>query len=203
MIKLIAGLGNPGPKYQHTRHNAGFMLLDRYGSQQPMPASWRESNGALLCDGQSRTHKLFLVKPLKFMNLSGVPLRELMDFYKIEPGEILVAYDDIDLPLGSLRLKQGGGDGGHNGIGSIIDELGSREFARIKLGIGRPPRIPNVQAQPEDAVSNWVLGRFTASEQLEVENMLERGCRALDEILENGLISAQNKFNLIKSEPNI
>lgn len=183
--KLLAGLGNPGAKYESTRHNIGFVLADRLAGDR---ATWRQQCGVLLADASVGDTRLLIAKPQSFMNLSGEPLRRLCEFYKIAANEVIAVHDEIDIPLGAMRIKNDGGDGGHNGIRSLIEHLGANDFTRIRLGVGRPP-------DPRWEVSDWVLGRFTAEEQVVVQEMLTRGALAVEELVARGVKSAQNRFN--------
>jgi len=196
-ISLLVGLGNPGSQYEKTRHNLGFVALDRLvseiGPKSSVRPSWKEANGAAICDLYFEDQKVLLVKPLKFMNLSGQPVAAIMNFYKITAEQIAVVHDDLDLPLGGFRIKAGGGDGGHNGVGSIMEALGSRDFLRVKLGIGRPPP----EFKSEDSITNWVLGRFSAPEAAKVEDLLSRSVSAIWELVTLGVKSAQTKYNFI------
>lgn len=184
-IRLIAGLGNPGAEYRLTRHNIGFLVVDRLAAQ--LGATWENSSkwGAAV----SKTGNVVLVKPMTFMNRSGEPLGAVLQFYKIEPGEALVVMDDMALPVGRLRLRPDGGTGGHNGLESIILQLGTDQIPRLRVGIGAPPR--------EGAV-DYVLGRFFEEERPAVAAAVERAAAAAKWAIDNGVVSAMNTFN--KSE---
>jgi peptidyl-tRNA hydrolase, PTH1 family len=181
-IRLIAGLGNPGPEYAATRHNIGFIVVDQLTAQfgstweksTKWDALWAKCGGALV------------VKPMAFMNRSGYPLFAIAQFYKIEPGQILVILDDLALPLGRLRLRTGGGTGGHNGLESIIMQFGTEEIPRLRIGIG--------QAPPEGSV-DYVLSRFFEEEKPIVRSTIDRAVDAVKCSIDNGLISAMNTFN--------
>jgi len=196
-IKLIAGLGNPGKEYEGTRHNIGFVVADRIAASHHA-REWRRTSNALVTDVVTQSgQKLLLVKPQSFMNRSGEPLAELMRFFKWSPGNLLVLHDEIDLPLGTLRVKSGGGDGGHNGVRSIAEGLGSVDFVRARLGVGRPAPQDNA-AQPAASpsrVSGWVLGRFAKEELVVVEDVCTRGVALAEELLRGSIASAQQKFN--------
>ncbi|HWL54617.1 MAG TPA: aminoacyl-tRNA hydrolase [Chthoniobacteraceae bacterium] len=180
--RLVIGLGNPGAEYERTRHNVGFMLLDRLasiaGSTWSRSKEWKaqlsEYEGALLC------------KPTSYMNLSGQPVSAVARFYKIPPAEMVVIYDDLALPLGKLRLRPGGSAGGHNGMASIIGQLGTNQVARLRIGIGEAAR--------EGMVSH-VLGRFSARELPQLEESLGLAVQALDVAQQRGLEAAMNQFN--------
>jgi PTH1 family peptidyl-tRNA hydrolase len=184
-IRLIAGLGNPGPEYAATRHNIGFMVVDQlaaqFGSTWERSAKWEALSAK--CDA------VLLVKPLSFMNHSGYPLLSVTQFYKIEPQQILVVLDDFDLPLGRLRLRARGGSGGHNGLESIIMQFGTEDIPRLRIGIGSVPREGSV---------DYVLSRFFEEERPIVRLTIERAVEALKCTIDKGLVSAMNTFN--KSE---
>lgn len=170
------------------------MLVDTFAArllEQGSGGAWRERSGALVFEARTKTGRLLLVKPQLFMNRSGGPLAEVAQFYKIPVAEIAVAHDEVDLPLGSLRIKVGGGDGGHNGIKSVIGSFGSPDFVRIRLGIGRPP-----SPQPTEAgIAGWVLGRFGGEEQSVVQELMTRGVLAIEALCAEGAKVAQNRFN--------
>lgn len=156
---IIAGLGNPGPGYAGHRHNIGFMLLDRLVEQHGLPAFKTKGNSAT-SEGRIGQNKVLLIKPLSFMNRSGLPIREVMDFYKLSPDALIVAHDDIDLAAGKLRVKTGGGHGGHNGLRDIDRHLGA-EYRRLRIGVGRSPH-----ATPGNKlVDSHVLSDFTQAEK--------------------------------------
>jgi PTH1 family peptidyl-tRNA hydrolase len=186
---LIVGLGNPGDEYAHTRHNAGFDALDLLADAWGV-SYWKNKCGALVAevrpamlDGQ----EVVLVKPQSFMNLSGAPVSKLMKEYKIEPQHVIVIHDDLDLDPGSIRVKQGGGHAGHNGLRSIIDKCGSREFNRIRIGIGRPPgKMP---------VVDFVLARPRKEALEELEHGCCRASEACASLIRDGLAKTQNTFN--------
>ncbi|MDX1681236.1 MAG: aminoacyl-tRNA hydrolase [Akkermansiaceae bacterium] len=182
-FKLIAGLGNPGRQYESTRHNIGFMLLDRMataeGTEFKEITRW-QSELAKLQDGS------WLIKPQTFMNLSGRALQQVMNFYKLEPREILVIYDDASLPLGTLRFREKGSAGGHNGIKSIIAQISTQEFPRLKIGIGG--------SGPAD-MSSHVLGKFSEEEGPMLENTLARALDAVQLARTKGISEASNKFH--------
>ena len=137
-MKVIVGLGNPGPRYKDTRHNVGFQTLEELARRHPVQR--QESRfDAIIAHLQIKQEKVFLLKPLTYMNLSGKAVRALIAYYKIDLKDIIVIYDDMDLPVGNLRIRSAGGTGGHRGMTSLVENLGTREFARIRIGIGRPP----------------------------------------------------------------
>lgn len=183
-LLLIAGLGNPGSRYARTRHNIGFMLADRLASASHLKFSL--SGDCLWAKGAVAGQDALFLKPQTFMNLSGGPVRAFAERFKVEEGMIIVAYDDIDLPVGRIRVKRGGGSGGHRGVASIIDRLGGREFMRVRLGVGRPVH---------GDVADYVLSPFTEDEAGSLEEMLERGLQAIETIASEGLDAAMNRFN--------
>lgn len=185
---MIVGLGNPGPQYQSTRHNVGFMVLDRLREDSGSVAEFKQKGKGLLVSAFVAGENRYLLKPQTFMNLSGESVAEIARFFKIDVSEILVVYDEIDLPFATLRLKKGGGDGGHNGIKSVAARLGSRDFTRLRVGIGRPE-------QEQQSVSSWVLSSFDAEEASELPFLLKRSVEAVDTLCREGLKVAQNTFN--------
>jgi len=181
-IRLVAGLGNPGAEYAGTRHNIGFMVLDQLAAQAG--SSWEKS--AKWDALTAKCGAALLAKPVSFMNHSGHPLFALAQFYKIEPGQILVVLDDFALPLGRLRLRLTGGTGGHNGLESIIVQFGTEEIPRLRIGIGAAPREGSV---------DYVLGRFLEEEQTLVKSTIDRASEAVKWAIDKDVVSAMNKFN--------
>jgi peptidyl-tRNA hydrolase, PTH1 family len=181
-IRLVAGLGNPGPEYVATRHNIGFMVVDQFAAQFGSP--WEKSGKweAL----STKCGPVLLIKPLSFMNHSGYPLFAVAQFYKIAPREILIVLDDFALPLGRLRLRTGGGPGGHNGLESIIVQFGTEEIPRLRIGIGEAPREGSI---------DYVLSRFFEEEKPLVRSTIDRAVEAVKCAVDNGLVSAMNTFN--------
>lgn len=177
------------------------MLIDAlyaHAAEKSQPGAWRERSGALCSEVRLGSERLLLVKPQTYMNRSGEPLVQVMQFYKVAVDGLVVLHDEVDIPLGSLRIKQGGGDGGHNGIKSIVQSLSSPEFVRFRLGIGRPmlpPGAERSEAVRADGISNWVLGRFSQEEQPSVRQLLTRATLALETLSAEGLKAAQNRFN--------
>ena len=179
---LIVGLGNPGNEYAHTRHNIGFVVVDKFaalcGSIWEKSAKW----DALF----AKCGAVLLVKPSTFMNRSGYPVLAVAQFYKIQPQQILVVLDDFALPLGRLRLRTRGGSGGHNGLDSIIVQFGTEEIPRLRIGIGGPPR---------EGSADYVLSRFFDEEKSIVRSTVDRAVEALKCAIDNGVVSAMNTFN--------
>ena len=186
-IRLVAGLGNPGPEYATTRHNIGFMVVDQLAAQ--FGSTWEKSSKWEVLS--AKCGPVLLLKPMSFMNRSGYPIFAVAQFYKIEPLEILVVLDDFALPLGRLRLRTGGGPGGHNGLESIIIQFGTEEVPRLRIGIGDPPR--------EGAV-DYVLDRFFDEEKALVRSTIGRAVDAVKCAIDNGLVSAMNTFNKTETE---
>ena len=183
--KLIVGLGNPGRKYAHNRHNVGFQCLDRLAQAHGLSFTQRRAKASLAL-GKIADVRVVLARPLTYMNLSGQAVRPLVSFHKLSLEDILVIYDDLDLPLGTTRLRPEGGSGGHKGMRSIIEALGSQAFPRLRVGIGRPPG--------NDAVS-YVLSDFTADEQITLESVYERVVAAAGLFLREGIEAAMNAYN--------
>jgi PTH1 family peptidyl-tRNA hydrolase len=181
-VRLIAGLGNPGPEYKHTRHNIGFLVVDRLAAR--FESRWKKTTkqGALL----AKSGELILVKPMTYMNRSGEPLAEVARSFKIDAREILVVLDDLALPLGRLRLRAGGGPGGHNGLESIIVRLGTEDIPRLRIGIGPAPREGSV---------GYVLSQFFEEEKPLVRSTIDRAAEAVKCAIDNGLVSTMNTFN--------
>jgi peptidyl-tRNA hydrolase, PTH1 family len=183
---LLVGLGNPGREYRETRHNVGFMAIDRLCKVLGIKLSRLQSK-ALTGTGQWAGHKIVLVKPQTYMNLSGQAVSSLLRFYKVPLGQLLVMHDDIDLPVGTLRIRPDGGSAGQRGLASIIQQLGTQEFPRLRIGIGRPP------GQKEAA--DYVLKGFTSSDQELIDIVLDRAVEAARVFIEHDLDTAMNQYN--------
>ncbi len=183
---LVVGLGNPGREYRETRHNIGFMLIDRVCKAAGLRIG-RVQSKALIAVGQFEGIKLVVAKPQTFMNLSGQAVGGLVRYYKVPLNQILVAHDDIDLPFGTLRMRPAGGSAGQKGIASIIQQLGTQEFGRLRLGVGRPP------GQMEAA--DYVLERFLPAEQITLDRLLDRAVDAVRVFMKEGLEQSMNQFN--------
>lgn len=184
---LIVGLGNPGPEYAKTRHNVGFRCLDLLAEKLGVRVDKAKFQGLY---GQTDYHgnRLYLLKPLTYMNLSGRSVLQLSAFFQVPPQRIIVLFDDISLEPGRLRVRPNGSAGGHNGIKSIIAELGSQEFPRVKLGVGAKPH-------PDFDLAAWVLSTFSAQEEKALSVSLENGAQAALTIIDQGTAAAANNFN--------
>lgn len=184
---LIVGLGNPGPKYLLTRHNVGFICLDRYVDSLNL-SGWSTQEKALLLKIKGQENELFLAKPQTYMNLSGESVQPLMAYYKIPLENLIVLHDEIDIPFGKLRIQKNRGAGGHNGLKSINERLGTQDYTRIKIGVGRPPH-------PEMNVADYVLQNFSSEEQTQLPDFLDTVGDALDALITVGLDRASSNFN--------
>ncbi|HEY4707625.1 MAG TPA: aminoacyl-tRNA hydrolase [Thermodesulfobacteriota bacterium] len=181
---LIVGLGNPGGEYEKTRHNAGFMLIDRLCGEYSVKL--RKGARGLWGFARIAGQEAMLLKPMTYMNLSGEALAEVLREQPIPPASIIAAFDDCDLPLGKVRIRKGGGSGGHRGLASLIDTIGTKEFPRIRLGVGRPL---------EGDIIDYVLSPFAPDEQPALEEMLGRAKEALESVITSGIEQAMNRFN--------
>jgi peptidyl-tRNA hydrolase, PTH1 family len=184
-IRCVAGLGNPGPEYTGTRHNIGFMVIDQLAAQ--LGLAWEKSTR---WDALTSKHgDLILAKPVSFMNRSGYPLVAIAQFFKMAPSEILVVLDDLALPLGRIRIRAGGGTGGHNGLDSVIMQFGTEEIPRLRIGIGAAPTAGSV---------DYVLGRFFEEERELVNSAIDRSIQAIKCAVDNGVVAAMNTFNKVE-----
>lgn len=187
-MKLIVGLGNPGAKYERTRHNAGFRAVQAYAAAHRVGGrDWKEKFDSLLVEAHLGKEKIGLMLPQTFMNLSGNAAGPAAKFWKIAPEDVLCVYDDVDIPLGRIRIRADGSAGGHNGVKSMIDGLGTMSFPRIRIGVG-------TEKSKSMASENWVLGKFTKAEEKLLAEAIATAVDAIDEWIESGLTSAQNKF---------
>ncbi len=184
---IIAGLGNSGKKYTGTRHNMGFEALDAVAAKYNIDIKKSRFN-ALYGEGTIEGEKVVLVKPQTFMNLSGEAVREFKNWYKTDTSQIIIIYDDVSLPVGKMRIRKKGSAGGHNGMKSIIYQLNSDEFPRIKLGVGSPEN-------PEFDLADYVLGKFTKDEVKILIQTAINTADAVGEIIKNGCEKAMSKFN--------
>lgn len=184
-MKIVVGLGNPGSQYKETRHNIGFQVVDELVRRWNAGA-WKKKFEAEVSEHRA-IGPVLLVKPQTYMNLSGTTVREAAKFYKTPPTEIVVVHDDLDLPAGRLRIRERGGSGGHRGIESILTQLGSDEFVRVRFGVGRPP------AGWDSA--DYVLGRFAPEEQDLIREAVAKAADAIEMILKEGAAPAMNRYN--------
>ena len=184
---LIVGLGNPGKQYERTRHNCGFRALDVLAEKLGCKVDKLKFQG-LYCQTNYRGSKVFLLKPQTFMNLSGRSVLQLSAYFNIPPARIIVLFDDISLAPGRLRLRPDGSAGGHNGIKSIIQELGSQDFPRVKIGVGAKPH-------PDYDLADWVLSTFSAQEEKALAPAIERAADAALCIIEKGIAEASNRYS--------
>jgi PTH1 family peptidyl-tRNA hydrolase len=187
-VKLIVGLGNPGAEYARTRHNAGFMVVDRLADRHASGSSARQKFHALSVEAPvAGVGKVLLMKPMTYMNRSGLAVGEAVRFFKLDPAEdLLVVVDEVALPAGSLRLRGSGSAGGHNGLADIERALGTRGYARLRVGVDAPGGVPQ---------ADYVLGRFSPEQWDRVEPALERAGDCAEAWLSEGVVSAMNKFN--------
>ena len=192
-MKLIVGLGNPGKHYVNNRHNVGFKCIDLLARKHGIPLTQRGARSQLGM-GEVAGEKVILAKPKTFMNLSGEAVAALVRRFKLSPENILVVYDDLDLPLGKIRIRESGSSGGHKGIKSIIDRLGTKDFTRIRVGIAPLQDDADTSLQPVDAVEH-VLSDFTDAEKAVMKDVYHRVAAAVHCILTEGLLAAMNKYN--------
>ena len=184
---LIVGLGNPGPKYEFTRHNAGFLCMDLLAQQLGVKID-RIKFKSVVADVAIEGRRCILMKPQTFMNNSGEAVHDAANFYKIPPEHIIILFDDISLPPGKLRIRRKGSDGGHNGIKSILYLLGSDQFPRIKLGVGAKPR-------PDYDLADWVLSTFQKDELSRMKEAMEKACEAVPLLVREETDRAMNLYN--------
>jgi PTH1 family peptidyl-tRNA hydrolase len=189
---LIVGLGNPGKEYEETRHNIGFKVVDNIAKEYNIEINRQKFKGTY-GEGFIESEKVMLLKPTTFMNLSGESVRAVVDFYNLDNDKILVIYDDISLEVGTLRIREKGSAGGHNGIKSIIAHLGSDVFSRIKVGVG----------QPNGDLIKYVLGKFTKEEVVVLSETIEASTKATRDIIKSDVKTAMNQFNGFKVNKNI
>ncbi len=192
---LVVGLGNPGSEYAATRHNAGFMVVDELARRFGVSVEhekWQAHSVQLVLWGS----KICLLKPDTFMNLSGKAVARYVDFYKVSPEQILVVHDDLDLEPGRVKLVAGGGAGGHNGIRSLVQYLGTKDFLRLKLGIGRPGKLNLYSGMP---VEKYVLAPFAPDEKILLEQRVDVIEKGLEYLVRDGIAKAMNLVNTVKS----
>jgi peptidyl-tRNA hydrolase, PTH1 family len=190
---LIVGLGNPGAKYDQTRHNIGFAAVDALARRWQIPLASHKKFQAEFGEGRGpRGQRVRLLKPLTYMNQSGQAIRAASDWFKEPPQSVLIIYDDLDLPLGKIRLRLTGSAGGHNGMRSAIAHLGTQAFPRLRIGIGRNP---DLEATPKPETISFVLGRFSAAEAQQVPAVLQLTLEAVELCLDQGVAKAMNLYN--------
>lgn len=187
-MKIIAGLGNPGLKYANTRHNAGFMAVDALAKRLGLEFS-QEKFSSQFAKGKVNGEDVILLKPQTYMNDSGIAIRRCLDFFKASPSDVVILYDDVDIPVGRIRIRQKGSAGGHNGIKSIIHCIFTSEFDRIRIGVGKDAQIPMI---------GWVLGKFPPEQQQPLQEALEMAAQAAEDIIRNGTMHAMNRYNAKK-----
>jgi PTH1 family peptidyl-tRNA hydrolase len=185
-LKLVAGLGNPGSRYAGTRHNIGCMVASKLAERAGI-ALKRQGHQGIYGNGRVAGEEVTILLPQTYMNLSGASVGSACKSLGVLPGDLVVCHDEIDLPFGSLRIKVGGGHGGHNGLRSICQVLGNNDFIRVRIGVGRPP--------PGGDVADYVLSTFAAAERDRIEDLLQAAVSAVTAILENGPAAAMNIFN--------
>lgn len=176
-MKLVVGLGNPGREYKNTRHNIGFMVLDNYLGK----VSWKSKMESYFYSTEVNGEQIIFIKPLTYMNLSGLAVSKVVNFYKIAPEDILIIQDDLDMAPGTYKIKRNSSSGGHNGIKSIISELNTEEFARLKVGIGHNPNIPS---------DKYVLAKFTKEETDEITKNMDKFNEIIDTFIKHGIEEA-------------
>lgn len=184
-MHLVLGLGNPGRRYADTRHNAGFLVVDRIAARQGLRCE-RAQLGALVETARLDTESVVLAKPQSFMNLSGQPAASLRGYYKVEHDDVVVVHDDVDIPFGDIRVKKGGGHGGHNGLRDLKQKIGD-SFVRVRFGVGRPP--------PGWDTADFVLGRWTAEEAASLPALVDRAADAVALVVTEGSAAAMQQLN--------
>ncbi|MFC4125729.1 aminoacyl-tRNA hydrolase [Nocardia rhizosphaerae] len=184
---LVIGLGNPGPEYERTRHNVGFLVADVLAERVGGRFAVHKKSGADLLQARLDGRQVLIAKPRTYMNLSGRPVAALAKFFSVPAEQVIVVHDELDLPFGAIRLKQGGGEGGHNGLRSISQALTTKDYLRTRIGIGRPPG----RQDPAD----YVLKPFAAPERKEVPVIVEQAADAVELLLKRGLVDAQNQLH--------
>lgn len=202
-MKLIVGLGNPGDKYIGVRHNLGFMAVEEYAKEclprapegEDYSKFWGNENKFKAEVGRLKSEDLILAKPQTFMNNSGLAVRQLADYFKIKPEDIIIIHDELDLPLGKIKVRKGGAAAGHHGVESITAALGTDQFIRVRLGIGNLKTQSGERKGNSVSAEKFVLEPFISSEKHQVKHMIKQAVKVLEILLEKGLEQAQNEFN--------
>ena len=195
---LVVGLGNPGPRYAQNRHNVGFMVADELARRHDV-AGFRDKFGGQTATAFVAGIVVWLLKPMEYMNVSGFSVQRASKFYGVAPEQTIVVHDEIDLPFGALRLKSGGGHGGHNGLRSIVDQLGSRDFLRVRVGVDKPP---GAAGAGDKRVASYVLSNFPSEHAAELQQIIDRAADSVEAILAGGIRKAMNDFNApVATEP--
>lgn len=190
-MKMIAGLGNPGAEYAQTKHNVGFMLLDTLAKHLEAP-EWKTKRDALVTETRIGAEKALLVKPLTYMNDSGRAIGPLLTWYKLRPEDLIVAYDDMDIPVGMIRIRKKGSAGGHNGMKSVLYHMQDENFPRVRIGIGRPP--------VGWTVIKHVLTPFSPDDRILIDEVIDRLVPAVECIVRDGVDLAMNRFNPVRQK---
>ena len=190
-MKMIAGLGNPGTEYTQTKHNVGFMLLDALAKHLEAP-EWKTKRDALVTETRIGAEKALLVKPLTYMNDSGRAIGPLLAWYKLRPEDLIVAHDDMDIPVGMIRIRKKGSAGGHNGIKSVLYHVQDENFSRVRIGIGRPP--------VGWTVIKHVLTPFSPDDRILIDEVIDRLVPAVECIVRDGVDLAMNRFNPVRQK---
>lgn len=188
-MKIVVGLGNPGPKYETTRHNIGWLALDRLAEVWKATPFQKKGN-AEIAEATLGSEKVLLVKPLTYMNLSGQAVAPLARFYRCEPTDVIVLQDEVDLKPGALRLKTGGGSGGHNGLKSLDESLGTNGYHRVRLGVGHPRDF-----NPRMETADWVLGQLTQEECENLDQVFDRVVKACELVIRGEMLKAMSLYN--------
>jgi PTH1 family peptidyl-tRNA hydrolase len=186
-MRLVVGLGNPGSEYAGTRHNIGWEVVDRFAARLAWSQKPAKKFDGLFLDGTIGSEKLLLLKPLTYMNASGKSVATAMNFYQLSPAELLIVLDDLALPCGKIRLRQSGSSGGHNGLRDIEQAIASSDYPRLRIGIDAAP--------PPIAGKDYVLGKFSAEQRVKIEPAVDRAASAILTWIENGIVTAMNRFN--------
>lgn len=185
-MRLVVGLGNPGKQYEQTRHNLGFLAIDRLGDLHDIALA-KQKFSSFYGQGQVHGEKVLLIKPQTYMNLSGTAVRQFVDYFNINVTDLILLHDELDVPAGKIKINRGSGAGGHKGVASVIERLGSKEFTRIRIGISRPDEgVPG---------ESWVLTGIKPEEGVRVEQSIKNAVRAVEEIILNGINKAQELFH--------